>query len=139
MRGYGILENSDHLFLHHDFYHQIWITVYNWLGLIMVKRSYLSFNLVSTVWVILREWNTRIFQQKEDTINLLINIIKLDSFLWLKANHVNFAFNHHIWWLNPLLCIWGVLFHFVFTPLYVVIVTSSLLLSNTPCAESKVG
>jgi len=51
----------------------------------------------STVWVIWRERNTRIFQQKEDVLHHLLDRMKFQSFLWLKANHVNLTHNYHGW------------------------------------------
>jgi len=56
---------------------------------------------LSCIWIIWRDTNSRVFQQKGNTINQLLDKIKLQSFWWLKANHPNFAFHYHTWWLNP--------------------------------------
>jgi len=59
-----------------------------------------SFVWLSCIWVVWQERNARIFQQKEALIHHLLEKVKLQSFQWLKANHSNFAFSCHIWWIN---------------------------------------
>jgi len=45
-----------------------------------------------------------IFNNKVDQMDLLLDKIKLLSFVWLKARKITFAFNDHNWWLNSLSC-----------------------------------
>jgi len=70
----------------------------------MEKNTCSAFHLIwlSYVWAVWHDINTRIFQEKGDFINQLIEKFKLQSFRWLKANHHSFAYTYHMWWLNPL-------------------------------------
>ena len=67
---------------------------------------HLYFNIIwfATVWVIWKERNNRIFQQTVSTPFLLLEKVKLNSFLWLKAKQASFIYSYHDWWKNPLLC-----------------------------------
>jgi len=161
--GCGSLEDVYHLFLHCDFYCQIWNSIYM-VGLYLGQSAHILDHLIHfvalggyskklhvvlqlvwflTVWVIWRERNIRLFQQKEDVLHHLIE--KIQSFWWLKANHVNLTFNYHMWWLNPLLYLgWALYFRFLiffggFFAIYwrkcYLFFFPSLLFSGTPCAE----
>jgi len=57
------------------------------------------------VWVIWLEKNARVFHQIEASINQLLDKVKLQSYLWLKANRHSFVFSYHSWWLNLLPCL----------------------------------
>ena len=46
VRGCGNLENAAHVFRYRDFFCQIWITVFNWLGFVMVTLFHISDHLV---------------------------------------------------------------------------------------------
>jgi len=61
--------------------------------------THLINNCVSVIW---RERNVWVFCQKEESQQRLIEKIKLQSYWWSKANKINFVFNHHLWWFNPL-------------------------------------
>lgn len=82
MGGCGKLKDTDHLFMHCDFFGKIWVFVSHWLGIITVNlvcvsdhllqfewlggfskniRSGIHLILLSTVWVICKERNSRIF------------------------------------------------------------------------------
>jgi len=55
--------------------------------------------------VIWCERNVRVFNQKEESLQHLLDKIKLQSYWWLKANKINFVFNYYLWWLNLLACL----------------------------------
>lgn len=67
-------------------------------------RTTLHLSWLSCAWVIWREKNARFFQHQEDSLQNLIDKIKLQCYWWLKVNHTNFAFDYHMWWLNPFSC-----------------------------------
>lgn len=50
--------------------------------------------------IIWKERNIRIFQNKYEHLQTLLERVKLQSFLWLKLN-VIFDFDYHVWRLNP--------------------------------------
>jgi len=56
------------------------------------------------VWVIWKERNNRIFNNKAEDLCKLLDNVKLMSFLWLRANKLTSAFSYHDWWRHPLLC-----------------------------------
>jgi len=55
--------------------------------------------------VIWCERNAQVFSHKKKTFQRLLDKIKLQSYWWLTANRISFAFNYHLWWLNPLACL----------------------------------
>jgi len=56
---------------------------------------------LAKVWVILRECNVRLFQQKEKVLPKLLDKIKLLSLWWMKASKIGFDFDINNWWDNP--------------------------------------
>jgi len=57
--------------------------------------------------------NNRIFNHKEETVQQLLNKIKILSFWWLKEKTTTFAFDYHSWSLNPVKCLGHVAILFV--------------------------
>jgi hypothetical protein len=125
--GYVDFESATHLFLHCNVFGSLWSLVRNWLGISSVpsgelrshfiqftkmagmpRVSHLYFRIIwfTTIWVIWKERNNRIFQNTVPFV--LIDKIKLHSFLWLKSKQVDFVYSYLDWWKNPLLCM-GVL------------------------------
>jgi len=43
--GCGNLEDATHLFLHCNFFRQIWLAVYDWLGFVLVTPLNISYHL----------------------------------------------------------------------------------------------
>lgn len=60
---------------------------------------------LTCIWVIWKERNNKIFNNKAASIYELVDKVKLLSFLWLEEKHVIFAFSYHCWWLNLLVCL----------------------------------
>lgn len=88
---------------------------YVWLGFVMVTSHRISDRLIqfgddfskykrgiilliwfSSVCVLWKERNSRIFKNKYNSIQHLFDKIKMQSCEWLKAKHTNFTFNYHI-------------------------------------------
>jgi hypothetical protein len=72
----------------------------------MPRSSHLFLTIIwfAAVWVIWKERNNRVFQQTIATPIMLIEKVKLHSFLWLKSKHVSFSYNYHDWWKHLLPC-----------------------------------
>jgi len=102
----GFEENIDHLFLRCYFFGQIWYHIYSCIGLTSVKPATIhehilqlrtlggfsktvssTFYLIwlSCTWIVWRDRNSRVFQQKGNSIHQLIDKIKQQFFHWLKA------------------------------------------------------
>ena len=105
----GIMEDINHLFLSCDFFGKIWVGISNWLDFTTVypnhvvdhflqfenlgrfsKNIRISFQLIwlACIWVICCERNARIFRNKKESLQQLLNKIKLQSYWWLKANRI---------------------------------------------------
>ena len=121
--GCGSLETANHLFLHCSLFGSVWNCILLWLGISMVAPFEVSdhftrfvvggggsqvwstmLNVVwfATVWEIWKEKNNKIFKVKNCSIMCIVDKIKSLSFLWLKEKFIQFSFNYHGWWLNPL-------------------------------------
>jgi len=72
----------------------------------MLGVSYLYFRIIwfATISVIWKERNNRIFQNTVTAPFVLIDKIKLHSFLWLKSKQVDFVYSYVDWEKNPLFC-----------------------------------
>ncbi|KEH41179.1 hypothetical protein MTR_1g046260 [Medicago truncatula] len=127
--GGGCSETAAHLILHCDVFGSVWHYVYRWVGISFIapatvgdhfqhfgqlaglSRSANSFLTViwhACVWVIWKERNNKIFQQKSLTSDRLSERVKIMSFNWLKANMPSFAFSYNDWGQHPYYA-WGVL------------------------------
>jgi len=65
-----------------------------------------TFNIIWLVgaWIIWKEKNKRIFQQKEENILSLDEYVKLHVFWWFKSTYAIFDFDYNYWNLSPLVC-----------------------------------
>lgn len=116
MGGCGATETAQHLFLHCNISKDLWYQVWNWLGIFSVPAGelrhhfthftkmagmprfiHLYFNIIwfAPVWVIWKERSNRIFQQTVSTPFLLLEKVKLNSFLWLKVKQTSFIYSYH--------------------------------------------
>ena len=111
-----------------------WHRIYQWLGISFVAptsvgdhlhqfchlagfpraiHSFLTIIWMTIVWVIWKERNNMIFNQKINTLDHLLDNVKFISFSWLKTYKPTYAFSYHDWWRHPLLCM-GVLMYLCF-------------------------
>jgi len=123
--GCGCQETSHHLFIRCDIFGGLWHRIYQWLdisfiplelvrdnlhqfgnlaGLPQFTHSFLQVIWHACVWLIWKERNNNIFNHKTKDVVLLLDSVKLTSFLWLKANKLTSAFSYTDWWRDPLLC-----------------------------------
>ena len=123
--GCGLEEITTHLFLHCSHFGVIWSLIRQWIGVSLAHpfclvahftqfghlcdfsnnlRSYLYLIWFALVWVIWNEMNNRIFNNKVEPMQSLLDKIKLLSLVWLKEGNSTFALNHHNWWLYPFSC-----------------------------------
>ena len=122
----GKEEERDHLFFQCDHYGRLWLLRSHWLGIVTVlhgnlnthanqfcalggfsKNSTSAFTVIwiSVLYVIWKDRNRRIFQNHYDHLEALIERVKLQTYWWLKANFVTFAFDYPFWRQNPLCCL----------------------------------
>ena len=123
--GCGHPESAKHLFLDSNIFSSLWYQVWLWLGISSVNPGdirhhfqqftnmaglppdthlFLRIILFATVWVLWKEKNNHIFQNTVCSSYDLIEKVKLNSFLWLKAKQATFHYNYHDWWKHLLLC-----------------------------------
>jgi len=123
--GCGELETASHLFLGCDIYRSLWLLVLHWLGISsalpgelrhhyvqfiymvgLPRFSYLYLRLIwfAFVWVIWKERNNRVFNNVTLNPSVLLEKVKLNSFLWIKSKQVAFFYSYHDWWKHPLQC-----------------------------------
>jgi len=121
----GMLETAKHLFLDCGTFGSIWSLVFHWLGISSViggelRHHFLQFTHMAglprsthlhlrviwfaSVWVIWKERNNRVFNNVVTAPPILLEKIKLNSFLWLKSKRAHFSYSYHDWWKHPLLC-----------------------------------
>lgn len=60
---------------------------------------------LTCIWVIWKERNSRIFSNKQNSQNRLLECIKLHCWWWLNTYKLYFYFYFHSWWLNMSICI----------------------------------
>ena len=122
----GELEDRDHLFFRCEVYSRIWLLVSKWLGIDSVfngnigthstqfrglggfsKNSRTAFTIIwiSVLFVVWKDRNNRIFQNKSVQLETLAEKVKLQTFWWLKSHYVLFDFDYPYWRLNPLCCL----------------------------------
>ena len=117
----GSLETANHLFFSLLIFGSVWNYILQWVGLNMalpfvasdhfnqfgfggggtrVRQSFLNGIWFAIVWEIWKERNN--FQEYKLLDLVLLDIIKLLSYSWLKEKFVQFSLNYHGWWLGPL-------------------------------------
>jgi len=108
----------------------VWHRIYQWLGILFtapasasdhlyhfgylaglsrLSHSFMTVIWMATVWVIWKERNNRIFNQKIDTLDHSVDKVKFMSFSWPQANMPTFAYSYNDWWRHPLPCMGVVL------------------------------
>ena len=121
--GCNVIESATHLFLHCNTFSALWSYVQTWLGIYSVfpgelRRHFIHFTRMSglprlvhlfltviwfaTIWVTWKEHNDRVFQNTTTTSSILLEKVKLNSFLWLKPNQTTLAYTYYDWWKHPL-------------------------------------
>jgi hypothetical protein len=121
----GNLETAKHLFLGCDIHSSLWLLVLHWLGISAVllgelrqhfmqfihmaglpRFSFLFLRVIwfASVWVIWKERNNRVFNNASSSPSVLLEKVKLNSFLWLKSKQAVFSYSYHDGWKHPLLC-----------------------------------
>jgi hypothetical protein len=104
LANYGSNKDRDHLFVKCNFYGRIWQLIGGWLGFSTPIHGNLMAHLLQfgglggcstkvryslniiwlvVVWVIWKERNRHIFQNKEENLHALCEMVKLQSFWWL--------------------------------------------------------
>jgi len=126
----GKEENRDHLFFQCDHYGRLWLMISNWLGIVTVlsgdlhthvnhfcalrgfsknSRTALTIIWISVLFVIWKDRNRRIFQNKCDRLHALLERVKLQTYWWLKAYYILFTFDYPFWRQHPLHCLQAIL------------------------------
>ena len=123
--GCGSSETATHLFMDCNVFGSLWSHIWLWLGISSASSSdlhqyfiqftnmaglprstHMFFKIIwfTSVWVIWKETNDRVFNNKASVSSILIEKVKLTSFLWLKSKHATFIYSYHDWWNQLLLC-----------------------------------
>ena len=123
--GCGLQETATHLFLNCDTFCNMWVAISHWLniyffapevlrahllqfghlaGLPRFTYSFLKLIWLACVWVIWKERNNRVFNQKASELQQMTDRVKKLSFQWLKACMSTCSFSYHDQWRHPLLC-----------------------------------
>ena len=77
-------------------------------GLSHSSHSFFQIIWLTCVWVVWKEQNSGVFQQKVMEPQSIADKVKRHSFLWLKSNMPTFVISYHDRWRHPLACM-GVL------------------------------
>jgi hypothetical protein len=114
----GEPETAAHLFFGCNTFILLWSHVLYWMGLSAVlpgdsrqhllqftnmaglPRATYSFLIIiwfATVWAIWKEINNRVFQNTACDYSSMAEIVKLNSFLWLKSSQTSFNNSYHDW------------------------------------------
>jgi len=120
-----VVETTSHLFLTCGTSFILWSFVWFWLGLYSVPPNeirdhhlhfcymtglprcthyFLQAIWYACVWVIWKNWNNYIFKNEASHSFALLEKVKRNSFLWMKAKHISFNYSCSDWWIHPLLC-----------------------------------
>jgi len=113
-----------------DVYGRIWLLVSKWLGIDSVfngnisthsyqfrglggfsKNSRTAFTIIwiSVIFVVWKDRNNMIFQNKSDQLETLAEKVKLQMYWLLKSHYVLFDFHYPFWRLNPLCCLQAIM------------------------------
>ena len=120
------LEDIDHLLVSCVFYGNIWYLVYDWLGISSETSSnpllhfhhfcalggvsnqwsaVLKMIWLATFYVIWKEINKHIFQQKAESIHSICEQVKSQVLWWFKSKFVSYDFHYNVWRQNPFMCL----------------------------------
>lgn len=123
--GCGSEESAGHLFFGCTTFGSVWYHLFHWLGITFVApdavgEHFLQFGYLSglprftylflkitwlaCVWVIWKERNNIVFNQKAMVPHHLIDKVKMLSFQWLKSGLITFVFTYHDRWRHQLSC-----------------------------------
>ena len=123
--GCGSHESAAHLLLECTVFGSLWHHIYQWVGIFFIapksvvdhlhhfrylasipRFTHMFFKVIwhATAWVIWKERNNMIFNNKAQDMVQLLETVKFLSFSRLKANFLTSAFSYNDWWRNPLLC-----------------------------------
>jgi len=124
--GCDSVETTDHLFLHCNYFRNVWYHLTgHWLGISFVfpgriQEFYLQFTQLAgmprasyhylkviwlaSVWAIWKARNNCVFKNAVIDPHITLENVKRTSFLWLSSNVHLLAFGFHDWWRHPLLC-----------------------------------
>ena len=123
--GCSVLETANHLFTDCNIFNSLWAQVLHWLGISSVlsgnirqhfmqfsnmpglpraTHSFLKTIWFASVWDIWKERNNRVFQNMACDSSIIVEKVKLNSFLWLKSSQVLFSYSYHEWWKHLLPC-----------------------------------
>ncbi|AES76675.1 hypothetical protein MTR_6g084160 [Medicago truncatula] len=98
-------ETAKHLFLGCDIYSSLWSLVLHWLGISSVfadelRHHFLQFIHMAVIW---KERNNRVFNNAASIPFVLLEKVKIKSFLWLKYQLAYFCQQEYemIWWEKP--------------------------------------
>jgi len=120
--GCGNLESTNLLFLSCNVFGSLWHPVHNWLGISSVDSSGIA-NLsiqfgnsegyfksqqslmylvwLSCIWIIWKKIKSMIFNNKECSIQQLLDNIKVLSLWYWRQKNKHIAFGYRRWWTNP--------------------------------------
>jgi len=114
----GHPETAKHMFLDCNIFSYLWSHVWHWLdissvspgnlrhhfqqftnmaGLPRATHLFLRIIWFATIWVLWKERNNHVFQNTVCSYSVLIEKVKLNSFVWLKAKEATFHYSYHDW------------------------------------------
>lgn len=73
-------------------------------GMPRCSHTFLMIIWFATVWVLWKARNNRVFQNMVATPFILMEKVKLNLFLWLKATVTSFSYSYHGWRKQPFFC-----------------------------------
>lgn len=123
--GCNVTETASHLFLWCGNSFTLWSLVASWLGLSLghsndLRQHHIQFCSMAgfswcthpyftsiwyaCVWVIWKDRNKHIFQNEAHHSLFLLEKIKRNSFMWMKARSFSFHYSYFDWWSRPIFC-----------------------------------
>ncbi|GAU38997.1 hypothetical protein TSUD_378730 [Trifolium subterraneum] len=118
----GKVEDSNHLFFQCEVYGRIWHLIIKWLGVESAlhgdidmhsvqfsglgefspsSRQALSIIWSSVLYTIWCDRNRRIFSNESDSMEALVEKVKLQTFWWMKSCYALFDVDYATWRLRP--------------------------------------
>jgi len=84
--------------------HQHFTQFVNMFGLTRFMHIFFKIIWFTSVSILWKERNDRVFKNMTSTSFMLIEKVKLTSFFWLKSKQTTFTYNYHDRWNQLLLC-----------------------------------